>query len=446
MKAGGRMRPLVVVGDALLDVDVEGTATRLSPDAPVPVVDVQRERRRPGGAALAALLAARSTLRPVVLVTTLADDAAASSLTDMLAGVDVVASISDGSTVCKTRVRAGGQSLVRLDTGDARAPRRPAPGSLDAIDAAAAVLVADYGRGLTSNPQIRCHISKNANVVWDPHPRGARPVEGARLVTPNAAEAMALGAPPLPDAAEVLRERWQSEAVAVTDGPRGAVLADTAATKTIPVHKGQTGEDTCGAGDRFAAAAALALADGAGVHDAVARAVDQASRFVAAGGLRTVDPNPRTDRDDAYTVAEGIAAAGGRLVATGGCFDLLHPGHIALLKQARSLGDALIVCLNSDASVRRRKGPGRPVVPEQDRARMVSELPDVDGVLIFDEDDPSGVLERLRPDVWVKGGDYRVDELPEAAVVQRHGGEVVIAGLIDGYSTSKLVAAANGHG
>ena len=151
------------------------------------------------------------------------------------------------------------------------------------------------------------------------------------------------------------------------------------------------------------------------------------------------DPQPATD---AFGLAERVRDRGGRLVATGGCFDLLHPGHVSLLRQARALGDALVVCLNSDASVRALKGPGRPLVRDRDRARLLTALSFVDAVVVFDESSPAAVLERLRPHVWVKGGDYAAADLPERDVVERHGGEVVLVPTVPGYSTSRLVAAA----
>ena len=130
------------------------------------------------------------------------------------------------------------------------------------------------------------------------------------------------------------------------------------------------------------------------------------------------------------------------MVATGGCFDLLHPGHLSLLRQARALGDALVVCVNSDESVRRRKGPGRPIVPAAGRIALLEALDPVDAVIVFDEDTPAALLETVRPDVWVKGGDYSIRDLPEEPVVRRHGGRVVIIPLLSGYSTSRLVSAA----
>jgi rfaE bifunctional protein nucleotidyltransferase chain/domain len=152
-----------------------------------------------------------------------------------------------------------------------------------------------------------------------------------------------------------------------------------------------------------------------------------------------LDDEDRSAEDDAFAMVERVRRAGGRVVATGGCFDLLHRGHVTLLTQARALGDALVVCLNSDDSVRRAKGDGRPLVTQEDRARVLSALECVDGVVVFDEATPTELLARLRPDVWVKGSDYSHQEMPEAEVVRRAGGRIVLLPVVDGYSTTRLV-------
>ncbi|MGV9539669.1 D-glycero-beta-D-manno-heptose 1-phosphate adenylyltransferase, partial [Streptosporangium sandarakinum] len=173
--------------------------------------------------------------------------------------------------------------------------------------------------------------------------------------------------------------------------------------------------------------------------------VAEAARFVENGGaamVRTPAPAPGDRPRTATEVAEVVRATGGRLIATGGCFDLLHAGHVSLLRRARALGDALIVCVNSDASVRRLKGPGRPVVGQRDRVEVLRALQCVDAVAVFDEDTPVAMIERLRPDVWVKGGDYTALDLPEAETVRRTGGESVILPLVSGRSTTNLIAAA----
>lgn len=456
------MRPLVVVGDALLDVDVEGTATRLSPEAPVPVVDVEDEWVRAGGAGLAATLLATHAGGDVRLVTALGDDDTGRELAALLArDVEVLRLPLAGGTVRKTRIRASGQSVTRLDTGDGRATHGPLPERVrHTLRDAGAVLVSDYGRGLTAHPHVRRLLTEAARrvpVVWDPHPHGAAPVSGVTLATPNEREAHSVTDPQLgpAEAARAVRRRWRCHAAAVTLGARGAALAvpdGTALAVGVPDGATLTGRqlDTCGAGDRFAGAALTALAAGADVVDAVTSAVEAASRFVAAGGataLSTKDthrdgelPLPPGEAAPVFAFAESVRRRGGRLVATGGCFDLLHTGHVSLLRHARSLGDALVVCLNSDESVRRLKGPGRPVVTASDRARLLAELSSVDAVVVFEESSPSAVLERLRPDVWVKGGDYAGGELPEAEVVRRHGGEVVLVPVVEGYSTTRLLS------
>jgi len=236
------------------------------------------------------------------------------------------------------------------------------------------------------------------------------------------------------------------------------VLTETEPPRTTPVplaefaKQGQSRIDTCGAGDQFAVAATSALHEGADTHAAVQAAVISATQFVLDGGaaaVSTVSGSEAIDLSlgiadlagtaDAFEVADRVRRAGGRLIATGGCFDLLHRGHISLLNQARALGDALVVCLNSDASVRRAKGAGRPVVPQQDRAEVLNALAAVDAVAIFDEKTPASLFARLQPDVWVKGEDYTDRIMPEAEVVQRLGGSVVLLPVVPGYSTTRLV-------
>jgi D-beta-D-heptose 7-phosphate kinase/D-beta-D-heptose 1-phosphate adenosyltransferase len=444
---------MVVIGDTLLDSDIEGRVDRMCPDAPVPVVDVQAQRWRPGGAGLAALLAARAG-HDVILVTALGTDPPARLLADLLASnVELVQMPLRGTTACKTRIRTEGRSLLRVDAGDGRAAGAPAENRFPSVlDGAGAVLVSDYGRGVTADPTVRDALldaGREVPVVWDPHPRGAIPVAGCRLVTPNEAEASVavLTSTRGATAAAALRGWWRCDAVAITLGARGAVLATAEGCTAVPIPPLDIPPDcdTCGAGDAFAAAVTSALLSGSPISAAVGAAVCSASEFVAAGGAASVHTLPAEFPTSAGCAADVVARLrqrGGRLVATGGCFDLLHPGHLSLLRQARALGDALVVCVNSDESVRRRKGPGRPIVPAAGRIALLEALDPVDAVIMFDEDTPAALLNTVRPDVWVKGGDYTISELPEEPVVRRHGGRVVIIPLLDGYSTSRLVSAA----
>jgi rfaE bifunctional protein nucleotidyltransferase chain/domain len=446
--------PLVVVGDVLLDEDIEGVSTRLSPDAPAPVVDVTGDRRHPGGAGLAAALAARGG-RDVVLVTALGDDDASEAVRRGLRGrVRLLEIPLDGTLPVKTRVLAGGRPVVRIDRGGGT-PGEPGDAVRDALADAHAVLVADYGRHTAGavRPLLE-DAARRTPLVWDPHPQGDPPVPGARLVTPNAAEARALhpgsGETTLGAYAERgarLAERWRAAGVAVTLGERGVLLVrpGSGTPMLVPVPYRADG-DPCGAGDCFAATTAAGLADGLLPEEALQRAVAEAAAFVAAGGagnpgLWRAEPGPGPVDEpatDAFGLAERIRARGGTVVATGGCFDLVHAGHVGLLESARRIGDCLIVCLNSDASVARRKGPGRPLNPVADRARVLAALGSVDAVAVFEEDTPETVLARLRPDVWVKGGDYSVQDLPEAEVLRGWGGQAVVLPYLDGRSTTLL--------
>ncbi|GAA1688499.1 bifunctional protein HldE [Mycolicibacterium murale] len=458
---------LVVIGDSMLDIDIDGTATRLSPEAPVPVVDGDRMARRPGGAGLAAVLAARRG-SDVVLITALASDEHGDALRALLeeAGVRVVAAPLPGATACKMRIRADGHPVLRLDQGDGRAGPVPLDaGTRRLVRSADAICVADYGRGITADAGVRtllAEIALEVPLVWDPHPRGAPPVPFATLVTPNEAEArhfsrLQRGADVIP--VHELQDRWQARAVSVTLGRRGALLVTGTAARTHvqPAAAVTMHGDTCGAGDRFAIAATEALATGASTDAAVHAAVDAAANFVAAGAasaVSTVTPlspvsvaanvgtHLATVTPDVEEVAARLRQGDRTLVATGGCFDLLHTGHVRLLHRARQLGDALVVLLNSDASVRALKGESRPLSPAPDRARVLAALACVDAVCIFDDSSPEQVLARLRPDIWVKGGDYTLADLPEADVVRRGGGEVVLLPTVPGYSTSNLIAAA----
>ncbi|MFH9468924.1 D-glycero-beta-D-manno-heptose 1-phosphate adenylyltransferase [Streptomyces clavifer] len=471
------LSPLLVVGDALLDHDLSGRADRLAPDAPVPVVHGARRVTRPGGAALAAYFAAQDG-REVTLVTALGDGEAGRTvrllLKDLVRIVDLPLA---GELSCKTRVMAQGVPVLRLDDGEGRASGTTDE-ALAAVDAASAILVADYGRGAAD--VLREALGRAATrvpVVWDPHPRGGSPVRGVRLVTPSAAEAQgfASSAPaaqgsrmpsdsPAPamassvgtrvrrsaDDARALIRSWGVTSVAVTLGAEGALLTHGGDPLLVSAPRSVEG-DACGAGDRFAATAAGLLADGALPETAVQEAVSAATRYVedgGAAGLRLdatsslpdsgTGPAEADSVPDPFALAARVRVDGGTVVAAGGCFDLLHAGHVALLQAARRIGDCLVVCVNSDASVRRRKGGSRPLVPVEDRVRVLLALGCVDAVAVFDEDTPERLLEELRPQIWAKGGDYAVAQLPEAHLVRSWGGEVVLLPYLDGRSTTRI--------
>jgi rfaE bifunctional protein nucleotidyltransferase chain/domain len=478
-------RPLVVVGDAFLDEDVDGRVARVCPDAPALVVDDAAVRSRPGGAALAAALAA-ATGRPVTLVAALSDDAPGEELRRLLAeaGVRVAAVARDGPTPVKRRVRADGRTVVRIDHGgrgpDAiGGPVGPALAALDGVDGrdgrdgGAAVLVSDYGRGVAALAPLAERLAAVASrvpIVWDPHPRGPSPVPGTRLATPNLAEAAGFAGADVGEhpswaacarLAEELRRRWRLPTLALTLGDRGALVADGSGAPLVVPAAAATG-DSCGAGDCFAATVAGALADGRLPSESVVDAVAAASRHVAGGGAgawcaRTAGGAAADGHlvDAAADPLDGLPCAFGRraaralverarrqgrtVVATGGCFDLVHAGHVATLQAARALGDCLVVLVNSDASVRRLKGPPRPLVPEADRVRVLAALGCVDAVVVFDGPTPLEALAHLRPHVFAKGGDYGQTVLPETALLESWGGQTVVLPYLTGRSTTGLV-------
>jgi D-beta-D-heptose 7-phosphate kinase / D-beta-D-heptose 1-phosphate adenosyltransferase len=435
---------ITIVGDAMVDVDVVGTADRVGPEGCL-VVDVDSDVRRPGGAALAAMFAARDGAH-VRLVTAIGDDGTGRWLVRQLdaAGVDVVDLRLHQPTPQKWRIRAADGTVVRVDR-NCREPSVPVsvarPGDLTG----AAVLVSDYGRGVVpASATAIAAATADAPVVWDPHPRGASPAGGLDLLVPNESEARGLARSALPSTdpptlACVLAAELGCT-TAVTCGPRGAVVAEPGASPITVPARAAVG-DSCGAGDRLSARVTLARGHGASAVTAVVEGVEAASRFVATGEWTDRHPHAgvRPGHPDAFQLAARTRAAGGRIVAAGGCFDLLHAGHVELLESARALGDCLIVCLNSDRSIRRIKGPGRPIVEEADRRRILESLRCVDAVAVFDDPTPAALLRELQPHVFAKGADYVAEHLPERTVMAAWGGTVAILPLAGTRSTSSLI-------
>jgi rfaE bifunctional protein nucleotidyltransferase chain/domain len=340
----------------------------------------------------------------------------------------------------------------------------------EAIRRASAVLVADYGRGMAAHPVLSVLLdarsgdarsgdaqSSSGPVVWDPHQRGPRPPGGIDLATPNLGEARhLLGDPSLApasggtasplvghalDAAVALGRKLEA-AVAVTTGASGAVLAEPGAEPVVvPVEPGRG--DPCGAGDRFAATVAVARAQGATRLEAVVRGVEAARRHVLGLGPLSDDPGPSSStREGVLARIASLRTTGRRVVAAGGCFDVLHAGHVQMLEAARRMGDALVVCVNGDLSVRRLKGRHRPINEVADRVTVLRGLACVDEVVVFDEDTPCDVLRLVRPDLFVKGADYDGRSLPEHDVVAEWGGRLVLLPLVAGRSTTGILDAA----
>ncbi|MDL5160553.1 D-glycero-beta-D-manno-heptose 1-phosphate adenylyltransferase [Actinomycetospora termitidis] len=466
-RLAGSAPRVVVVGDAVLDCWMTGPSHRLSREAPVPVVEIDRTRCQPGGAANTAANLAALGAR-VALVSVVGDDDDGRTVRRLLAeaGVDTsgVLVATDRPTAAKRRIVADEAMVARYDTVP---PVRPVGGFDRALDDALAgepdaTVVCDYAAGALDDDAVAALVGRRDRLgvlVVDAHDVARWQPARPDVVTPNAGEvATLLGRPlPAPDrvaaaeaAAPELRERSGASTVVVTLDRDGAVLLapDQPAHRTWarPAPESRT----CGAGDSFTAGLALALAAGtpaataaelaqaaadvvvARAHTAVCSTSDLAARVSASGeALSTPDELAR--------LVAGHRAEGRRIVFTNGCFDVVHRGHVAYLNQAKRLGDVLVVALNADESVGRLKGPERPVNPLADRAAVIGALSCVDHVVGFAEDTPVALLEELRPDVYAKGGDYTPDMLPETPTVSAYGGQVAILDYLPDRSTSLIV-------
>ncbi|MAT91576.1 MAG: bifunctional heptose 7-phosphate kinase/heptose 1-phosphate adenyltransferase [Halioglobus sp.] len=456
---------LLVVGDILLDRYCQGGATRISPEAPVPVVRVDSVTDRPGGAGNVAMnLAALGA--GVRLAGGTGDDAGADNLQAMLeaAGVDCRFQRRAGSaTITKLRVIARQQQLLRLDFEES-APLAAAP----AWDAASllsdcdALVLSDYAKGALADPAALLAGARERGlpVLVDPGGADFMRWRGATLLTPNRAEFEACVGHCADDAQLVGRGRrlldeLSLQALLVTRGEQGMTLlrAGQEEATHFPARAREV-FDVTGAGDTVIAVIAAALAAGAGLDDAVALANTAAGLVVGRLGAAAVSaPELARALGDEPPPGRGVLALeplraalqacrrrGEKVVFTNGCFDLLHAGHVACLEQARACGDRLVVAVNSDASVRRLKGEGRPVNPLQRRMAVLAGLQAVDWVVSFDADTPEALLRELRPDVLAKGGDYRdLDAVVGRDIVESYGGRVLLTGQVENLSSSAML-------
>ncbi|MCU1474383.1 D-glycero-beta-D-manno-heptose 1-phosphate adenylyltransferase [Amnibacterium sp.] len=457
---------IVVIGDALLDRWWAGSAERMSREAPAPVVRIADRADVAGGAANTAVnLAALGA--DVAIVGAIGDDVGGAALTALLqdAGVDTsgLLRIAGLATTVKTRVAGGGQVLVRVDEGDQvddGTRELVAAAALAATRTADAELVCDYGIG-SAVGVVRDALAARAErppvTVVDAHDLAPWSVLGPTAVTPNAGETeRLLGHPVGPDRvqqAQLLRTELLAATgaagVVVTLDRDGTVVHAPEGTSRTRAHPAPDAMAN-GAGDTFAAALGLALALGEPLADAAVVAQLAADVVVREPGtsvctraalLAAVEgPTRVLDAGRLEAALEADRRAGRRIVFTNGCFDVLHVGHTTSLKQAKQLGDVLVVAVNDDASVRRLKGPGRPINGAADRAGVLAELGCVDYVTVFGDDTAIPLLERIRPDVYAKGGDYTPEMLEETAAVEAYGGTVAILGYVSAHSTSGIIA------
>ena len=485
-----RQLHVLVIGDVMLDTYLEGKATRLCSEGPVPVVRKTAEQRIPGGAANTAANL-RALEAEVALLGVVGRDISGSLLREALqaCGIDDrwLAEDEQASTLHKLRILADGQYVVRFDEGGLQdesymaATQEQLLVHLERLYAwCDVVLVSDYCYGVVFDALIarlqQLHAAQPKTWLIDSKALHRFRAVPATIVTPNYLEARLMAASidaswregrrgdtiemtEVADVARRLLSLLSTDYVAVTLAERGVFLLNrTGYTAHIPAHPVPHANDV-GAGDSFSAALALSLAAGAEIEEAARIAIDAAAIAVTKQRTAVVrhqellqSVSLRSYARDAHTRG-GEYAARTRLVAhlnaermngrtivfTNGGFDILHAGHVQFLRQAKALGDLLVVGINSDGSVRRRKGSGRPINSERDRCSLVAALDMVDHVIIFDEDTPSELIRLLRPAIHVKGGDYADESLPETEAVREVGGRIVILPLAGTLSTNDVI-------
>jgi len=458
---------VLVVGDVMLDRYWYGATSRISPEAPVPVVHVQDVEDRPGGAANVALnIAALGA--SVALVGVTGEDEAAETLLALLAvhGVDCrLQRLSGQRTITKLRVMSRHQQLIRLDFED-----HIEGGALDAgaedlrceLAAAGVLVLSDYAKGTLSDVQtlVREARALGKPVVIDPKGVDFWRYRGASVLTPNLAEVEAVVGPcrdldQLVERVEALRRDLELEAVLVTRSEHGMTLLQAGhAPRHLAAHAREV-YDVTGAGDTVVGVLAASLAAGSPLGEATALANLAAGLVVGKLGTATVSageievalaPSPLCasgvlEEPGLLLQVAAARARGERVVMTNGCFDILHAGHVRYLMQARALGERLIVAVNDDASVKRLKGHDRPINPLARRMAVLDALACVDWVVAFCEDTPERLVCAVGPDVLVKGGDYRPEDIAGGGCVRARGGRVVVLGYESGCSTTALIEA-----
>ena len=457
---------VLVVGDLMLDRNWQGRTSRISPEAPVPVVHVDGVEDRAGGAGNVALNIAALGSRVTVMGYVGKDDAA-TSLQGLLEEVGVSCQfepLDDQPTITKLRVLSRHQQLIRLDF-EKGFHDLPVEAMLASFKVALAnhdvVILSDYDKGTLASVQQFILAAKAANkkVLIDPKGTDFKRYQGATLMTPNWSEFEAVVGPCKNDEELVskgmgLLMDLQLDALLVTRGEKGMSLLQPG---HAPIHlptQAREVFDVTGAGDTVISTLAASLAAGASFSDATVLANQAAGLVVAKLGtatatqqelkatLHTLDDMPRgfvsaAKLDAAITTAR---INGEKIVLTNGCFDILHPGHVRYLQQAKALGDRLVILVNDDASVGRLKGPERPINSLETRAEMLSALACVDWVCAFSEDSPREHICRILPDILVKGGDYqRIEDIEGYDCVAQAGGQSFVLDYVDGCSTTNLI-------
>jgi D-beta-D-heptose 7-phosphate kinase/D-beta-D-heptose 1-phosphate adenosyltransferase len=468
---------LLVVGDVILDRSIWGEVRRISPEAPVPVVRATHQSEQPGGAANVAMNLAKLGAKTVLAGFTGGDDNEKLLRENLRSnGISPVFVACEGfPTITKLRILGGRQQMLRLDSeelGD-RSPEsyaRLIEIVLEQLPGCHAVVLSDYAKGVLTpevcQAVIQAARKQDIPVLVDPKSQDFVRYRGATTICPNLGELSSalhldgLDLKALLTAAEALVPAFDLEFLTATLSEKGIALVRPGNCFLAPAVARQV-FDVCGAGDTVIAVLALCLASGLKPETAVQLANIGAGIVVGKVGTAPVEKHELLAAlapeialsavDKVVTRSELVSrvaqwkANGERVVLTNGCFDLLHIGHITMLEAAHRFGDRLIVAINSDASVKEVKGPGRPIVGQHDRARVLAALAAVDAVVVFDELTPLELIVAARPDVIVKGGDHNPDTLVGAREVESWGGQVKIVPLVEGFSTTALIEKGSGR-
>ena len=467
-----RMRNLAVwvIGDIMLDEYFVGEVDRISPEAPVQVLRVHDVEQRLGGAANVAAqiaaLGAHASLAGVV-----GQDLAGDQLLQMCEQVRIdvrsVCKLDDRPSTRKLRALARNQQLLRLDfESTIPCPATAVRWMIDRLKQGRApdmIVLSDYAKGVLT-PELMSEIAEAAavagvRIVVDPKRRDFTAYCGASVITPNLHELeIATGqtfdrddTESIAAAARSLAKACRADAIVVTRGDRGLIGVPADGPYVSIAARGHSICDTTGAGDTVVAVLVVCLAAGATIGEAAQ--IANAAAGIVIDKVGTVSAKPeeivealmgesKSKLLGRHALARQVQmwrAAGKRIVLTNGCFDLLHAGHLSLLHASAGLGDVFVLAVNSDASVKRLKGPERPLIPEHERAAMLASLACVDAVSIFEEDTPLEILRVVRPDVLVKGQDYRIEQVVGGDLVESYGGRVVLLPLLPGKSTTALI-------
>ena len=457
---------VLVVGDVMLDRYWFGPTQRISPEAPVPVVRISDTEERPGGAANVAVILGSLGVRTTLLGLT-GEDEPASRLEELLRarGIDCgFARVAGVPTVTKLRILSHNQQLIRLDFEEPPAPASAAALQSDLrarLPGHDVVILSDYAKGaLEGAPDLIAACREAAvPVLVDPKGTDFERYRGATGLTPNLAEFQAVVGSCDEDSSlvrrgEELRRGLGLEYLLVTRGERGMTLITADGHVHLPAEAREV-FDVTGAGDTVIALFGAGLAAGETVEQAAGLANLAAGLVVRKLGVATVTPaelrlalHQRGKGGRGLITAEQLVefvresqARGERVIMTNGCFDILHAGHVGYLEEAKSLGDRLVVAVNDDGSVRRLKGKGRPINPLADRMAVLAGLAAVDWVVPFAQDTPESLISKVLPDVLVKGGDYRPEDIVGGECVRRNGGEVIVLAFRQGRSTTSTIEA-----